>query len=169
MVAAIVAFAFHDTRRPDDELVFSTDASTGEGEDSSGRHGARHFERGVGWDAEKWRYSLEQAIGARDFACSNATTHLDEPQVRAGWRGDFENLPHSMVFPLGSWQSVLFGRWSAQDENIRLEGWAFMLGVRHTCRTASLWQFTLCDDLALTLALATGCSSTARLNAPCCE
>ena len=51
VTAATIVCAFHDTRRPIDELVCSTDASTGEGEDSPSRHGgygvtSRHFEPG---------------------------------------------------------------------------------------------------------------------------
>ena len=40
--AVIVFFAFYGTRRSTDELVCSTDASMGEGEDSIKRHGGQH-------------------------------------------------------------------------------------------------------------------------------
>ena len=51
VAAALITFAFHDTRRPIDELVCSTDASTAAREDSIGRHGgygvtSRHFQPG---------------------------------------------------------------------------------------------------------------------------
>ena len=66
---------------------------------------SRHFEPGVVWDAarrgEKWIYSLERALGPRNFAFSNATTHLGESQVQGGGHSDLQNLPHSVVFPFG--------------------------------------------------------------------
>ena len=53
---------------------------------------------------------LERAIGARDFALCNATTHQGESQARSDGRSDFENVPHSMFSPLESWQNGMFGR-----------------------------------------------------------
>ena len=66
------------------------------------------FEPRVVWDSARgdlWRYSLERAIGARDFAFCNATTHRRGSQVRSDGRSDLENAPHSMMFPLESWQN----------------------------------------------------------------
>ena len=46
----------------------------------------------------------------------------------------FENLPHSMLFPLEAWQIVMWGWRGTQDDIFRLEGRALMLSVSHTCR-----------------------------------
>ena len=159
----------------------STGASTGVGEDSIRRHGgygvtSRHFEPGV-WDAarrgEKWRYSFERPSGARDFAFSNATTHRSEPQLRAGERSDFENLPHSVVFvPFAKlakcfvW-TVEYPRRCSQAARSGFDAW----GSPQMSRTArpQVATYSVCDNFALTKALAGGRSSSARLNTPCRE
>ena len=74
-----------------------------------------------------------------------------------------------MIFPIEGCLNVTFGWWHAQDD-IRLEGWALMLGVRHKCRAQHArgkLQLTLCDNFALTLSLAKSRSSSAPLNTTC--
>ena len=68
-----------------------------------------------------------------------------------------------LCFFLEIWQHVMLGRWSAQsaqsaqNDIIWLEGRALMLRYRHKCRAQharAKFRLALCDDLALTLALA---------------
>ena len=39
-----------------------------------------------------------------------------------------------MVFPLETWQNVMFGRWRTHDDILRLEDRALVVGICRTCR-----------------------------------
>ena len=123
VATALVAFAFHNNRCPVDELLYSRDVSTGEGDGSVGRYGgdgvaSRQFEPDVVLDAarrgEEWRYSLVRAIGARDLPFGKSPILQSWHPVRAGGRSDFEHLPHSMLFPMETWRNVTSGWWGSK-------------------------------------------------------
>ena len=157
--AALEVFAFHDTRRLIDELVYSTDASTGAGEDSISRHGGMVLllvTSNLGLSG-----TLLCVLRSGDTHVRGQLAHVNShfaPRppievVRSGGGSDLENVSRSMVL----------GRYSPAG---RLGFHA--RGPPQMSRTGKL-QLTLCDNLALTLALAEGRSSSARLNTTCCE
>ena len=143
LVAAVpVAFAFHDTPCPIDELVCPTDAFTGKGEDSISRHGgygvtSRHFEPGEVLDAARRDVDMTSLwrghVGVRDSAFSDSSTQQGEQHVR---------YVRTLERPAGR------------------------SGFDHA---RGKLQLTLCDNLALTLTSAQGRSSSARFNTACRE
>jgi len=176
--SALVCFCYLDTRRPIETTVVSTDACTGDLNPSGtgfGGYGVteRVCPADMVWDAarrsERWRYSVDMAISARQFAFD-----VHDGLIGAGAlppRG-FASLDEEMLFPMDAWNEVLFGRWTREEDILRLEGRALLIGLRRRLRAlrsrGSLMLF-LCDNLSLTFAITKGRSSGHLLNQTCRE
>ena len=156
----------------------STDACTGDLNPANTGYGGygvteRVLPADMIWDAarrsERWRYSVDMAISARQFAFDQHDgIGADAPLPPRGFAG----LSEEMLFPMDAWKEVLFGRWSRDENILRLEGRALLIGLRRRLRAlrsrGSLMLF-LCDNLSLTLALTKGRSSGHLLNQTCRE
>ncbi|CAK0837915.1 unnamed protein product, partial [Prorocentrum cordatum] len=158
VAAALIAFAYLDTKLEVDPAVLATDASTGSGDlEATGFGGYAVTEKTWTqhdvWAAascmERWRYKCEEAIEV-----------------------NFEEIDPSFLLPLDSWKLKVLGRWRRPEDIMRLEGRALITGVRHRLRRAGALGhiiLSLCDNLSLTLALDKGRSSHSVLNQTCRE
>ena len=118
MAAALAALTFHDTRRPIDEVVYSTDLSTGESGRSISRYGvkcgvaSRHFETEVVWDFAEaksgdtlWSVRLDLVISHLARRQSSRPSVPVESVVAVNWG------------PLETWQNVTLGCWGTRRQS----------------------------------------------------
>ncbi|CAK0869005.1 unnamed protein product [Prorocentrum cordatum] len=132
VAAALVPFAYYDAKRPVDSTVYSTDASTGDLDPAGSLYGGygatkRELSQQLVLETarvrERWRYHVEGALHAREFAFAARDT--------SGAPSDgmsFATVDSDVVFPMETWRNVTFGRWCREENILRLEGRALALG-----------------------------------------
>ena len=133
---------------------------------------------------ERWRFPAEEFISARRSALveleleAQKTSWLGVEDIReAGrvdlhprWVGDmresfhampddravFENIPSTILQPKSAWCILFGGVWRKPLEILRGEGKAYVMGLRHACRSTESLRKTV-TVLAGQLGLGTGC------------
>ncbi|CAK0792247.1 unnamed protein product, partial [Prorocentrum cordatum] len=176
VAAALVPFAYYDAKRPVDSTVYSTDASTGDLDPAGSLHGGygvtkRELSQQLVLETarvrERWRYHVEGALHAREFAFAARDT--------SGAPSDgmsFATVDSDVVFPMETWRNVTFGRWCREENILRLEGRALALGVRHkmrALRSRGHLHLMLNDNLSLVLGVEKGRSASPLINQTCRE
>ncbi|CAK0881152.1 unnamed protein product [Prorocentrum cordatum] len=176
VAAALAPFAYYDAKRPVDSTVYSTDASTGDLDPAGSLHGGYGVtKRELGQQLvletarvrERWRYHVEGALHAREFAFAARDTS------EAPFDGmSFATVSSDVVFPMETWRNVTFGRWCREENILRLEGRALALGVRHkmrALRSRGHLHLMLNDNLSLVLGVEKGRSASPLINQTCRE
>ncbi|CAK0874488.1 unnamed protein product, partial [Prorocentrum cordatum] len=130
VAAALVAFAYYDAKRPADAMVYCTGACTGDLDPRGSLFGGygvtkREVEISTVIETarvrERWRYQVEGAINARDFAFANRDAPAEQ-------QASFATVSSELVFPMGSRRNVTFGRRSRDENILRLEARAKAAG-----------------------------------------
>ncbi|CAK0853843.1 unnamed protein product [Prorocentrum cordatum] len=154
--AALIAFAYLDTKLEVDPVVLATDASTGSGDLEAtgfGRYAVteKTWTQHDVWAAascvERWRYKClvedpETSDTVLPFESEGSirTSSAAKPARRASTsvehQVNFEEIGPSFLLPLDSWKLKVFGRWRRPEDIMRLEGRAFITGVGHRLRRA---------------------------------
>ncbi|CAK0905955.1 unnamed protein product [Prorocentrum cordatum] len=125
--AALVAFAFADSKRPFHAAVVATDSS-GAGLDDAGGYGVVTQEwpvekvRRCCGHAEKWRYGVQGLVAARAAALgSPADPSSPRPTAQSGERTTDESMTRDDIGAFENWKLVCRGRWARAEGVLRTE------------------------------------------------
>ncbi|CAK0889614.1 unnamed protein product, partial [Prorocentrum cordatum] len=127
--AALLVFAFSDSKRPNSPFAYASDASRGQS-GSGGGHGvvgqtwADELVERTASSAEAWRYSVLDAIGARERALGFDPvegTKVGRRQARAG-STSFEGVARSSIGDFNDWGVLFHGEFQRDEDIAVLEG-----------------------------------------------
>ncbi|CAK0837725.1 unnamed protein product, partial [Prorocentrum cordatum] len=164
--AALLVFAFSDSKRPNSTFVYASDASRGQsgsggGYGVAGRTWANELVESTAASAEAWRYSVLGAIGARECALGFDPvegTKVGRRQARAG-SASFEGVARSAIGEFNDWGVLFHGEFQRDEDITALEGRAAAMAARHAERGRSGHShrhLIFVDNLGLALAVGKG-------------
>ncbi|CAK0852624.1 unnamed protein product, partial [Prorocentrum cordatum] len=161
--AALLVFAFSDSKKPNSTFAYASDASRGQagsggGYGAVGQTWANELVEHTAASAESWRYSVLDAIGARECALGfdpAEGTKVGRHPARAG-STSFEGVGRAAIGDFSDWGVLFHGEFQRDEDITVLEGRAAAMAARHAVRGRSGHghrHLILVDNLGLALAV----------------
>ncbi|CAK0817405.1 unnamed protein product, partial [Prorocentrum cordatum] len=172
--AALLIFAFSDSKKPDSTLARASDASRGQagsggGYGAVGQTWANELVEHTAASAESSRYSVLGAIGARECALGFDPVEgarVGRHRARAG-STSFGGVGRAAIGNFSDWGVFFHGEFQRDGDIAVLEGRAAAMAARHAVRGRrghGHRRLILVDGLGLALAVGKGRSPSITLN-----